>query len=408
MLADKHRQCMIADNHIKGDVVGMDMVCKGACEKKKVAVVHDWLVTFGGAERALASILACFPEADVFTMVDFLPKEDRGFLSGHRVQTSALQRFPWAKKRYRAYLPFMPFLVEQFDLSEYNLVISSSHAVAKGVLTGPDQLHISYIYTPMRYAWDMQSKYLRDQGRGKGSLGLLRRYLLYRLRFWDARSANGVDHMIAISHYIARRIAKIHSRSATVLYPPVDVAAFKVSYEKKSFYVTASRLVPYKRIDLIIDAFAQMPDRELVVIGDGPEFHSLKRDLPANVQLLGFLSHKRLQTYLQQAQAFIFAAEEDFGIAPLEAQACGTPVIALAKGGARETICGEGGQRSGVFFYRQTAQALIAAVHEFEQKSISPDQCRENAMRFSKQRFEAAFSEFIDQRLQAFEADISS
>ena len=320
-----------------GDVLSNTYVVCSSMEKTiKIAVVHDWLVTYGGAERTLRSILSVFPHADVYTMVDYLPEQDRGFLQGHQVFTSALQRFPWARRHYRAYLPIMPFLVEQFDLSKYDVVVSSSHAVAKGVLTGPDQLHLSYIYSPMRYAWDMQSQYLNQNKRGKGVSGLLRRYLLYRLRFWDARSANGVDQFYAISQYISRRVRKIYRRESQVLYPPVDTESFTLSEQpREDYYVTASRFVPYKRIDLIIDTFSDLPSRKLVVIGDGPDFKNLaQKNLPSNIQLLGHQPQETLVSYLQKAQAFIFAAQEDFGIAPLEAQACGTPVIAYAKGGS--------------------------------------------------------------------------
>ncbi len=301
---------------------------------KRIAVVHDWLVTYAGAERVLEQILRCYPEADLFSLVDFLPEGGRGFILDKPVTTSFVQGLPFARKKYRAYLPFMPLAVEQFDLSGYDLVISSSHAVAKGVLTGPDQLHLCMCYSPIRYAWDLQHQYLRESGLDRGLKGWMAKALLHYIRLWDTRTANGVDGFIAISGYIARRIRKAYRRESTVLYPPVDVADFPLRREKEDFYVTASRMVPYKKVDLIVEAFSSMPDKRLVVIGDGPDLAKVRAKAGPNVELLGFASADVLRDHLQRARAFVFAAEEDFGIAPLEAQACGTPVIACGRCGA--------------------------------------------------------------------------
>ena len=238
----------------------------------RVAIVHDWLVTYAGAERVLEQIIACFPEADLFAVVDFLNPSERGFLKGKLVKTSCIQKLPFAKKKYRIYLPFMPLAVEQFDLSNYDLVISSSHAVAKGVITGPDQLHISYVYSPMRYAWDLQHQYLRETGMGQGFKGWLAKRELHKLRMWDLRTANGVDHFIADSCFVARRIWKVYRREAVVIYPPVDIDLFTLVEQKEDFYFTASRMVPYKRIDLIVEAFSHMPCKRLVGIGTGREW----------------------------------------------------------------------------------------------------------------------------------------
>ncbi|HEY5939663.1 MAG TPA: glycosyltransferase, partial [Gemmatimonadales bacterium] len=306
----------------------------------KVAIVHDWLVTYAGAERVLEEMLAVYPDADLFSLIEFLPESERQFLGGRQVQTSFLQRMPGARKHYRTYLPFMPFAVEQFDLSTYDLVISSSHAVAKGVLTGPDQLHICMCYSPMRYAWDLQDQYLRESGLDRGAKGMATRWLLHRLRLWDARTADGVDRFIAISNFIARRIWKSYRRESTVIYPPVDVDSLTPGGSREDFYVTASRMVPYKRIDLIVEAFAAMPGKRLVVIGDGPEERRIRGRAGSNVTLLGRQPFEVLHDHLRRARAFVFAAEEDFGIAPLEAQACGTPVIAYGKGGVLETLRG--------------------------------------------------------------------
>ena len=325
----------------------------------KVAFVHDWLVTYAGAERVLEQMLLCLPQADVFTLVDALPPTERAFLGGREVHTSFLQRLPGARTHHRRLLPLMPLAVEQLDLSAYEVVISSSHAVAKGVLTGPDQLHICMCYSPIRYAWDLQHQYLKASGLDTGIAGWMTRWLLHKIRLWDVRTAHGVDHFIAISDFIARRIMKTYRRSSTVMFPPVDVAAFELTSSKQDFYLTASRLVPYKNIPLIIEAFNRMPERKLVVIGGGPDERRCRELAGPNVQVMGYQGAEVLRQKLQQARAFVFAAEEDFGIIPVEAQACGTPVIAYGKGGALETIQGlDQAAPTGVFFFEQTAAAI--------------------------------------------------
>lgn len=371
----------------------------------KIAIVHDWLVTYAGAERVLEQMLICFPHADVFSMVDFLDDQQRGFLQGKRAKTSFVQRLPWAKSKYRSYLPLMPLAVEQLDMSAYDVVISSSHAVAKGVLVGPDQLHVCMCYSPIRYAWDMQHQYLKESGLDAGIKGWLARWLLHKIRLWDVRTANGVDHFIAISEFIARRIQKAYRRDSQVMYPPVDVAGFELQTNKEPFYLTASRMVPYKKLSLIVQAFAQMPDKQLVVIGDGPDFEKIKALAPANMQVLGYQSDAVLKDHMQRARAFVFAAEEDFGITPVEAQACGTPVIAFGKGGALETIRGlDNVQPTGVFFTEQSVPSLVDAVHLFEANMdrITPQACRANAMRFSQERFRKEFTEFVTAKYRAF------
>ena len=372
----------------------------------RIAIVHDWLVVYAGAERVLEQMLACYPDADLFSLVDFLPAGQRVFIRNKPVITSFIQRLPRARKKYRGYLPLMPLAVEQFDLSAYDLVISSSHAVAKGVLTGPDQLHLCMCYSPIRYAWDLQHQYLREAGLERGIKGWVAKAILHYIRLWDTRTGNGVDAFIAISRHIARRIRKVYGRDSTVIYPPVDVAGFPLRADKEDFYVTASRMVPYKKVDLIVEAFSAMPDKRLVVIGDGPDFAKVQAKAGPNVQLLGFAGAEVLRDHLQRARAFVFAAEEDFGIAPLEAQACGTPVIAFGKGGALETIiplpeleCAASSPApTGVFFYEQSVTAIIAAVERFEGAgaAITPQACRENALRFAPGRFRAEFTAFVE------------
>ena len=377
----------------------------------KVAIVHDWLVTYAGAERVLEQMLRVLPDAELFSLIDFMPENERGFLGGRPVRTSFLQRMPWARKRYRAYLPLMPYAIEQFDLSAYDLVVSSSYAVSKGVLTGPDQLHLCMCYSPMRYAWDLQHQYLRETGLNRGLRSVFARALLHRMRNWDARTGAGVDEFIAISRFVARRIRKVYRRGSTVIYPPVDTDAFTPSAtSREDFYLTASRLVPYKRVDLIAETFAGLPDRRLVVIGDGPDAARLRARATPNIQLLGHQPFPVLLDHLRRARAFVFAAEEDFGIAPLEAQACGTPVIALGRGGALETIRGlDHSEPTGVFFHQQNADSLRKAIVAFEgeESRVLPSACRGNAVRFAPDRFRREFERFVGESYQRFRQELA-
>lgn len=375
----------------------------------KTAIVHDWLVVSGGAERVLEQMLQVIPDADLFSLIDFLPESERGFLGGRGVRTSFLQRMPGARSHYRNYLALMPLAIEQFDLSAYDLVVSSSHAVAKGVLTGPDQLHLCMCYSPMRYVWDLQHQYLRESGLDRGLRSAVARRLLHRVRNWDARTGNGVDEFIAISRFVARRIRKAYRRDSTVIYPPVDVETFSPGPSREDFYLTASRLVPYKRVDLVVDAFAALPESTLVVIGDGPEASRIRGRAGPNVRVLGHQPVNVLRDHMQRARAFIFAAEEDFGIVPLEAQACGTPVIALDRGGARETIRGlDHDQPTGVFFAEQTPESLREAIARFtrEELRITPAACRTNALRFAPDRFRREFATFVQDRFCRFQEEL--
>ncbi|WP_446912169.1 glycosyltransferase, partial [Klebsiella pneumoniae] len=316
-----------------------------------------------------------------------------------------VQHLPKAKKQYQKYLPLMPFAVEQLDVTKHEVVLSSSHAVSKGVITGPDQLHISYIHSPIRYAWDLQHQYLRESGFDKGVKGFLAKWFLHKIRLWDVRTSNGVDHFIANSHFISRRIKKVYGRSSDVIYPPVDVESFNLMEDKDNYYLTASRLVPYKRVDLIVEAFGHMPEKKLLVIGDGPEMEKIKAKAKANVVILGYQSNEAMIEYMQRAKAFVFAAEEDFGITPVEAQSCGTPVIAFGKGGALETVRPYGvSNPTGVFFYNQTVTDIISAVETFEQKidSFLPVKCRDNTLRFSSERFQLEIKKYIDSKWLIF------
>ncbi len=305
----------------------------------------------------------------------------------------------------------MPFAVEQFDMSGYDLIISSSHAVAKGIRKSPGQLHTCYCHTPMRYAWDLRDQYLKETGLDKGLTGAVVRLLLGRLQAWDARTAKGVDHFIANSHFIADRIRRAYGRNSVVIYPPVDVDKFSSHPNKEDFYLTASRMVPYKKMDMIVEAFSAIPDKRLVVIGDGPDFKKIKAKTGKNIELLGYQPFDVLKEYMQRAKAFVFAANEDFGIIPVEAQACGTPVIAYGRGGVTETVVPfqrteDRRQKTeekptGVFFDEQKPEALIQAVREFERHSDKFDcfEIRKNAERFNKERFKKEFKDFVDEKL---------
>jgi glycosyltransferase involved in cell wall biosynthesis len=370
----------------------------------KIAIVHEWLTTYAGAEKVLAAMLSEYPNADLFCLVDFLADEHRAAIGGRRVTTSFLQHIPFARRHYRKLLPLMPFAVQQFDLSAYDVVISSNHAVAKGAITGPEQLHICYCYTPMRYAWDLQHQYLAE-ARMKGVRGAIARWLLYRMRLWDAGSATGVDHFIACSKYIANRIKKAYGRDSTVIYPNVAVNDFAIGGKKADFYMTASRMVPYKKIHLIIEAFSRMPNRKLIVIGDGPQFQEAKAIATDNVVLLGFQSSQVLLKHLQHAKAFIFAAEEDFGIAPLEANACGTPVLAFGRGGARETV--KDGI-TGLLFHEQSADAICEVVERFEttNQNFDPHCLRTHAEQFSTALFQKKFRSFVESKWAAHQREL--
>jgi len=369
-------------------------------ESPKVAVVHDWLDTYAGSERALAGILASWPQADLYTLVDFLPAADRGFLAGHRITKSFIQHLPLARRHFRKAVALMPRAVASFDLAAYDMVISSAHAFAKGVRTLPWQYHLCYCYTPMRYAWAMEGEYLRDFGLAGSPVAWLAKRELARLRHWDRESASRVTDLVAISRHVAGRIREAYGREAPVIYPPVDVDAFTLRMEKDPFYVVVSRLTPYKRVDAVVEAFRRMPSRKLVVIGEGPQRAAIERGAPPNVRLLGHAPHNVVVDHLQRARAFVFAGEEDFGIAPVEAMACGTPVIALGRGGLLETVV-EGA--TGTFFPEPEPEAIAAAVERFEaMASIDAIRCRARAEEFSAAIFRARISAFATEGLRRF------
>jgi len=355
----------------------------------KTAIIHDWLITTGGAEKVLEEIWNLYP-SPIFTLLkgEILP--------GKKVISSILQKMPGSLKFHRYYLPLFPWAIERFDLQEFEVILSSSHAVAKGIKKREDQLHICYCHTPMRYAWDLQAQYME-------TLGNIRRWgaqaVLKYLRQWDRSSTERVDYFIANSAYVAERIGRIYGRPAAVIYPPVSTEKFYLSTQKEAFYLTVSRLVPYKKIDLMIEAFAASSDRQLIIVGEGPEMNRLKALATPNVQMLGHQSDEVVARLLSQARAFIFAAEEDFGIVPVEAQASGTPVIAFGKGGACETIISG---KTGIFFEEQTVSSLLQAIERFEMLNFNPVQIKAHAEMFNGERFKQEFTNFVEKKWREF------
>ena len=331
----------------------------------KKALIHDWFSTYAGAEKCIESFTNIWDDFEIYSLIDFLSDADRDkILKGKCAHTSFIQKLPFAKDKYRNYLPLFPLAIEQFDLSGYDVVLSSSHAVAKGVLTHSNQLHISYMHTPIRYAWDLYHQYLYESGLNHGLKGILAKYFLHKIRLWDVSTANRVDHYIANSHYIARRIKKAYGKSSDVIYPPVD-----------------------------IDKFA--------LRGDGPDMGKIKSKASKNIELLGFADDKTMADLMGQAKAFVFAAEEDFGITPVEAQACGTPVICFGRGGALETVR-EG--ISGLYFMEQNIRELLATVDKFEQSydKFEPIKIRENSLKFSRTRFESEIKSYVEKKYEEF------
>lgn len=375
----------------------------------KVAIAHDWLVTLGGSELVLREMLRLFPDATVFTLIDKMAEGDRSFIGVTRTRTSFLDRMPGVASSYRRLLPLFPVAMSALDVGDYDVVISNSHAVAKGVRTRTHQLHVCYCLSPMRYAWDLRAQYLKETGLAGGVRGYAANHVLDRLQHWDRASSTRVDAFVTLSRYIADRIARAYGRTAAVIYPPVDVDYFDLESSRSpgggDYYFTMSRFVPYKRIDLIARAFSKLPDRKLVIAGDGPDAAKVRAAAAPNVELVGRVGRDEARALLGNARAFLFAAEEDFGIAPVEAQARGVPVIAYGRGGALETIRGlDDDAPTGAFFGEQSAEAIVQAVRRFEANAhrIDPIACRRNAERFAERVFRDEFAEFVEREWRAF------
>ncbi|HQU72818.1 MAG TPA: glycosyltransferase [Calditrichia bacterium] len=362
----------------------------------KVALIHDWLTTMRGGEKVLEVFCELFPSADLFTLLHN-PGSVTGPIADRRIFTTFIDRLPLKAKRYRHYLPLFPTAIERFQFQGYDLILSSSHCVAKGVLTPPGIPHIAYVHTPMRYVWDMYDQYF-----GRDRVGKLQRMIIpffaNYLRMWDVTSAARVDHFIANSNYVAQRIQKFYRRDSAVIYPPVSVEHFPLSKKTEGYYLVLSALVPYKRIDLAVEAFTQS-GKPLHIVGDGPEGEKLKARAGENIRFFDWLSDADLSRQLADCRALIFPGEEDFGIVPVEAQSCGKPVIAFGKGGALETVCGydgnNEGQCSGIFFEEQSPPSLAGAVERFEEIRWDGEWIHRHAGQFSRERFRREMADYI-------------
>lgn len=366
-----------------------------------IALVHDWLVNYMGSERCVESFKNIYPESNVFTIVDFLNDQDRDkILKGGKSRTTFIQKLPFAKKIHRYYFPLFPFAIEQLDVSEHDVILSSSHAFAKGILTSTNQLHICYCHTPIRYAWDLYHQYIRE-AKLSGITGYIAKKALHKIRMWDYTTPNRVDHFIANSKHIAKRIKKTYNRNADVIYPPVDTELFTLQQKKEDYYLTVSRFVPYKKIDQIVEAFAKMPDKRLLVIGDGPDEKKIKSLAAKNIEIIPFQPFDQLRKFMQNAKAFLFAAEEDFGITIVEAQSCGTPVIAYKVGGASETVI-DG--MTGILYDLQKPEQIIDAVNKFEKHETTFDlqNISEHAKQFSRYNFELQIENYIKSKFDIF------
>lgn len=370
-------------------------------------LVHEWVVTLGGSENCLEVFHELYPDAPLYTLVYAKESIEKLGFQEDQVHGSLLQKKRHIARKFRSYLPLFPYAIEQFDLSNADVILSGSHCVAKGVLTRADQLHICYCHTPVRYAWDLTHRYLEESRLDKGLKSTLARMILHYIRMWDVQSSHRVDYFLANSHYTARRIWHTYRREADVIYPPVDIERFTVTNDKEDYFLFVSRLVPYKRPELIIEAFNEL-GLPLKVAGDGPQMQECQRLARPNVQLLGYMDNREVARLMQGAQALVFAADEDFGIVPVEAQACGTPVIAFGKGGVTETVIPADGsnwdQATGIFYYEQTVPALKKAVEQFSdwEKGFDVKVLRRNAERFGRERFKQEIKEYVEDKYQEF------
>ncbi|MFC2142745.1 glycosyltransferase [Acidobacteriota bacterium] len=369
-------------------------------DKPKVALVHDWLTGRRGGEKVLEVFADLYPEAPIYTLIRF-PGSQHPSLESREIHTSFIQRLPFLKNRYRSYLPLFPLAVELFDLQEFDLILSTSHCVAKGAIPRPDALHISYVHSPMRYAWNQYFAYFSPDRLG----WLSRRFVppvLHRLRVWDTVSCHRVDHFAANSKAVAARIRRYYGRTAEVFHPPVDADFFQPGGVQEDHFLIVSALVPYKRIELAVEAFRGRKD-SLKIVGQGPEFKRLRRSAPQNVRFLGQVGDEELRSAYQGARALIMPGEEDFGINSLEAQACGTPVIAYGRGGATETVIEN---RTGLFFPQLTTESLLDALDIFQAVTFNRQEIRANAERFARPAFQAGMAAYIQDKWSDFQEQL--
>lgn len=365
----------------------------------KVALVHDWLTGMRGGEKILEVFCEIYPEATIFTLLH-IPGATSPIIEGMTIKTSFIQRLPFASTRYRHYLPLFPTAIEQFDLRGYDLIISISHCAAKGVMVPSDAIHICYCNTPMRYAWDLYHDYFPPQRLGFFSRKLIPFFINY-LRMWDVTSSARVDHFIANSNNVASRIKRHYNRESVIIYPPVDTEFFVPGGELKDFFLIVSALVPYKKIDLAIETLNQLK-LPLKIVGKGPELSRLKRMANRNITFMGELSNEEIRNLYQTCQALLFPGEEDFGLTSLEAQACGRPVIAFRKGGVLESVIEE---ETGVFFEQHAPASLKNAIDKFYKMSFNKKKIRDNALRFSREKFIQRVTDFISDTLGSLRRD---
>ncbi len=365
---------------------------------KHIAIVHDWLVSMRGGEKVLEVLCELFPDATLFTLVHAKGKLSP-VIERMNIKTSFIQKLPFGLSHYQHFLPLYPTAIEQFDLSDFDLVISSSHAVAKGVRVRNTSLHICYCYTPMRYIWDQYEDYFsKDRSSLTARIGM--RVFLNYLRRWDVASSKRVHHFIAISKNVQERIKRIYGRESVVIYPPVDVQRFQLSHQNEGYYLIVSALVPYKRIDIAVEAFNQLGER-LVIVGSGAEAQKLQKIAKKNIEFVGRASDEELSEYYAGCRALIFPGVEDFGIVPVEAMACGKPVIAFREGGAMETVVEN---KSGIFFHEQNVISLQNAVQSFEKLSFDASAIREYAMIFERAIFKQQIEKYISEKAREFVA----
>ncbi len=361
----------------------------------KVAIVHDYLNQYGGAEKVVEALHEVFPDAPVFTSI-FLPKRLPPIFSTIDVRPSFMQRLPFLDRHFKKYLPFYPYAIESLDLEGFDLVLSSSSAFAKGACAPEGACHICYCYSPMRFVWDREL--YMSQEEFSSFYKLVLPLILSRLEKWDIKAIDRVNYFIGISQHIRKKIKLIYQREADVIYPPVDLSEFYISQRQDDYFMIVSRLNAYKRIDLVIDAF-NLLSIPLAIIGTGPHEDALKRRSKKNITFLGMVSQEELAGYLSRCRGLIFPGEEDFGIAPVEAMASGRPVIAFSKGGAKETLL-DG--VTGLFFNEQTVDSLIEAVNSFNHMEFYADKIRHHAEQFDKEMFKQKIKDYVNEKYDIF------
>lgn len=381
----------------KSPVATLSFASNKVTKTNDIALVHEWLSTYAGSEKVSESIINILNNVQVFSTVDFLSTEERKNIIGSRkAKTTFIQNLPLARRHFRYYLPLFPLAIRTHNLKDYKVIVSSSHAFAHGVKTTNNQLHVSFCHTPMRYIWDMQELYLEANNMNSGLVSFASKIMAKILRKWDAHVSKNVDFYISNSHFTADRIKRCYGREAKVIYPPVEIEKFISTKDKEDFYVTASRFVCYKKVEVVVEAFTKMPDKKLIVIGDGNRKASIEKIATSNVTVLSHLEFNKFHEYMRKAKGFIFAGEEDFGITMVEAQACGTPVIAYNQGGAAEIVIDK---ETGLLFNQQTADSIKDAITSFEDNyngQFPIDKIRKNAERFNQDRFNHEFLSFLN------------